>query len=171
MSLCSLENNNNSDFQTYKVSDQNLYENKGNEFNTILTKLKAEVFGKEQSRKDYNALENRYQQLKNEISIISSDKNRIENELSKKINKGEKLIKKIKIENETLNNEINKKNLENKKLFDDNNNLYQALESNTIKNKKFHSKICEQKSKINSINKDIKNLENSLHSLNCLNKK
>ena len=71
------------------------YENNGNEFNTILTKLKAEVFGKEQSRKDYNALENRYQQLKNEISIISSDKNRIENELSKKINKGEKLDKKI----------------------------------------------------------------------------
>ena len=84
MSLCSLENNNNSDFQACKVSAQNLYENNGNEFNTILTKLKAEVFGKEQSRKDYNALENRYQQLKNEISIISSDKNRIENELSKK---------------------------------------------------------------------------------------
>ena len=157
--------------KTYQISNQNpskradyLYENQ-DELDMLITKLRSEIFEKQQNGKDYNALEGKFLQLKNDISIISKEKIRLQNELVQNINKGKEVIASMQTENENLKQELNEKNLANKKIYEENNNIYQALESKTLENKNLHGKICEQEEIIQGLDLDKKNLENAIYSL------
>ena len=130
---------------TYQITNQSqpkrnndfLYENQ-DDLDMMITKLKSEIFEKQQNGKDYNALEGKFRQLKNEISLINKEKMRLQNELAQSINEGNEVISSMQTENENLKQELNNKNLENKKLYEENNNIYQALESKTLQNKDLH---------------------------------
>ena len=135
---------------TYQISNQNaskrnefLYENQ-EDLDTLLTKLKSEIFERQQNSKDYNALEGKFRQLKNDIAFIGKEKLRLQNELAKSVNEGNEIISSMQTENENLKQELNEKNSENKKLYEENNNIYQALEAKTLENKNLHGRICEQ---------------------------
>ena len=65
---------------------------KQDDLDMLITKLRSEIFEKQQNGKDYNALEGKFLQLKNDISIISKEKLRLQNELAQSINKGKEVI-------------------------------------------------------------------------------
>ena len=138
---------------------------KQDDLDMLITRLRSEIFEKQQNGKDYNALEGKFLQLKNDISIISKEKLRLQNELAQSINKGKEVISTMQMENENLKQELNEKNLANKKLYEENNNIYQALESKTLENKNLHGKICDQEEMIQGLDLDKKNLENAIYSL------
>ena len=157
--------------KTYQIQNKSqpkrvdyLYENQ-DDLDMLITKLRSEIFEKQQNGKDYNALEGKFLQLKNDISIISKEKLRLQNELAQSINKGKEVISTMQTENENLKQELNEKNLANKKLYEENNNIYQALEAKTLENKDLHGKICDQEEMIQGLDLDKKNLENAIYSL------
>ena len=160
--------------QMNKISNQNemkrndlIYENQ-DDLDMLITKLKSEIFEKQQNGKDYNALEGRFLQLKNDISLISKEKIRLQNELAQSVNEGKDIISSMQTENENLMQELNEKNLDNKKLYEENNNIYQALEAKTLENKNLHGKICEQEDIIQGLDVDKKNLENAIFSIKLI---
>jgi hypothetical protein len=99
---------------TYQITNQSqpkrnndfLYENQ-DDLDMMITKLKSELFEKQQNGKDYNALEGKFRQLKNEISLISKEKLRLQNELAQSINEGNEVISSMQTENENLKEELN----------------------------------------------------------------
>ena len=109
--------------QTYQISNQNpskrvdyIYESQ-DEYDMLITKLKSEIFERQQNGKDYNALEGKFRQLKNEISLIGKEKLRLQNELSQSVKEGNEIISTMQTENENLNQELNDKNLAKKKII------------------------------------------------------
>ena len=111
------------------------------ELDLLITNLKSDIFDKQQNRKDYNTLLNKYNQLQEEISFISSEKQILQKELNKKMHQDKEIINEIKSENENLNQELNKKNIMNKKIYAENNTIYQTLESKSLENKNLNNKI------------------------------
>ena len=109
-------------------SSSNLNLKDQDEMDLLVTKLEIDIFEKEQSAKDYNILENKYNKIKKEIDFILNEKKRLKNDFYKSINEGKILINKIKYENDNLKEHLNNKNEKNKKLYENNNNLYQSLE-------------------------------------------
>ena len=104
--------------KTYQIQNKSqpkrvdyLYENQ-DDLDMLITKLRSEIFEKQQNGKDYNALEGKFLQLKNDISIISKEKLRLQNELAQSINKGKEVISTMQTENENLKQK--KKNLKKK---------------------------------------------------------
>ena len=130
MSALKLKKNN--IIKHYK-SSSNLNLKKQDEMDLLVTKLEIDIFEKEQSAKDYNILENKYNKIKKEIDFILNEKKRLKNDFYKSINEGKILINKIKYENDNLKEHLNNKNEKNKKLYENNNNLYQSLEDETLK--------------------------------------
>ena len=160
--------------KTYQISKQNpskrpefIYENQ-DDTDMLITKLKSDIFEKQQNAKDYNSLENKFIQLKNDIAIINKEKMRLSNELNQSMNEGKEIIASMQVDNENLKQELNEKNLANKKLYEENNNIYQALEAKTLENKNLHGRICEQEDIIQGLDLDKKNLENAIFSLDNL---
>ena len=168
MSILGLKKNN---LIKHKKFNSDLYEDNQDEIDLLATKLKIDIFEKEQKAKDFNILENKYNKIKKEIDFIIKEKKRLKNDSYKNINEGKILINKIRLENENLKEQINNKNEKNKKLYEDNNNLYQILEDETLKNTNYNSKIIEQKKILQELKKDRKELKNSNYSLNNINKK
>ena len=107
-------------------SSSNLNLKDQDEMDLLVTKLEIDIFEKEQSAKDYNILENKYNKIKKEIDFILNEKKRLKNDFYKSINEGKILINKIKYENDNLKEHLNNKNEKNKKLYENNNNLYQS---------------------------------------------
>lgn len=115
MSILGLKKNN---IIKHKKFNSDLYEDNQDEIDLLATKLKIDIFEKEQKAKDFNILENKYNKIKKEIDFIIKEKKRLKNDSYKNINEGKILINKIRLENENLKEQINNKNEKNKKLKD-----------------------------------------------------
>ena len=90
-------------------SSSNLNLKDQDEMDLLVTKLEIDIFEKEQSAKDYNILENKYNKIKKEIDFILNEKKRLKNDFYKSINEGKILINKIKYENDNLKEHLNNK--------------------------------------------------------------
>ena len=60
---------------SYQISNQNCPYEAQDDLDSMITNLKTEVFEKQQSAKDYCALEAKLRQLQNDIQLISDQKN------------------------------------------------------------------------------------------------
>ena len=102
---------------TYQISNPNCRYEVQDELDSMITNLKAEIFEKQQSAKDYCALEAKINKLQNEICFISDQKICLEHEIAKSNNDGNALIANLRAENENLMSDLNEKNILNKKLY------------------------------------------------------
>ena len=138
------------------------------ELDCIITKLKAELFEKQQNAKDYCSLEAKVIQLQNEIKCLCDEKKCLECELCRAEDEGNKLLCNLRIENCNLKNELNEKNCLNKKLYGDNNSLFQVLEGKTCDNQNLQDQVCHQENILQRLNQDKLNLHNTVQCLNRL---
>ena len=160
---------NSSQSLTYQLStNKNCKFDNLNDLDLMIANLKSDIFEKQQNEKDYCALESKFNQLQNDIKFISDQKIYLQNELEKLKNDSNKLISKMKNDNENLMNDLNERIVLNKKMFSENNNLYQNLESQVCENQNLNEKICQQEDTIQQINHDKANIENDILSLNHL---
>ena len=136
----------------------------------ILSQLKVEAFEKDQNRKSYEFLQQRYAQLQGDLDLVRQMKCQYEKDL-KNLNLEErnKAISDLKNENENLLNELNEKIANNKKLYSENNNLFRELEARTATNEELEEKVARQEEILNKLTIDKNNLERRIFELTQLN--
>ena len=122
---------------------------KNNEKDLIICQLKSHVFELEQHEKDYCSLEQRYNQLQNDIALVNQTKLRLENEIKNKDDAYNKTICNLNGDNENLQICYNEKLTENKKIFENNDALEKQIEFKECE-------ICNLKQKINDLCNQIR---------------
>ena len=124
----------------------------------IISQLKAHVFELEQHEKDYCSLQQRYNQLQNDVSLIKQVKLKLECELKNKDDAYNKTICCLNGDNEHLQFCFNEKLNENKKIFTGNDAIEKQIE---IK----ECEICNLKQKLNDLCNQIRDNDNQRESL------
>ena len=111
----------------------------------ILSKLKVQVFEKDQNKRNYNTLLCKFHQLQDELEKICEIKK--SHEIALKQLEGDqrnKDIIELKNRNENLFNDLNERIVMNKKLYSENNSLFHELEVKASENQDLQEHICEQ---------------------------
>ena len=121
--------------------------------NNLICQLKSHIFELEQREKDYNALEQRFTKLQNDICLEKQNKLNLENELKNKEDCYNKTLCNLNSDNEKLQLSYNEKMNENKNLFKNNECLDKEIE---IK----ECQICELNKKVNELLCQLKNNDN-----------
>ena len=127
----------------------------------LISQLKAHIFELELREKDYNILNEKYNQLLCDVAQLNDCKLQLECEKKLREEKFNKCLCQLQGENENLQQSFNEKLTSNKTIFSENNCLGKEIE---LKD----AEICELKIKLNNLNNQLqKNGEdrNSLQSL------
>ena len=147
----------------------------------MISNLKAQVFHKDQNKKNYNNLLSMYNNLQEEVGKISDQKRLHEIALNQlEVDERNNNILELKNANENLFNELNKKIEMNKKLYNENNKLFQELENMTRESDNLKIQIHGQeeilrrtaydkdeiKNKLMNLSQIKGKQENDLHDLN-----
>ena len=111
----------------------------------LISQLKAHIFELELREKDYNILNERYNQLQHDIAQLNDCKLQLECEKKLRDDKYNKHLCELQGENENLQLSFNEKLSSNKNIFSENNALGKEIE---LKD----AEICELKLKLNDLN-------------------
>ena len=120
----------------------------GKEKDKLISQLKSKIFELELHQKDYDTLNERYNQLQKEFSDLNDCKNLLECEKNKRDGEFNKHINELQCENENLQIGFNEKLSGNKNLYSQNNILGKQIE---LKN----SEICNLTSKLNDLENQL----------------
>ena len=134
----------------------------------ILSKLKVQVFEKDQNKRNFNNLMCKYNQLEQELAKITEMKKQHELSLQQLDETTNKDIATLKSKNENLFNDLNEKIAVNKKLYSENNNLFHELETKTAENQNLHNQVCEQEAILRRLNCEKDDLERKINNLKQL---
>ena len=106
------------------------YENKISDkgIDSTISNLKSRLFDLEQQEKDRNALSQKLAQLKKDFQLLTSTKDRLEQELKQKDESYNQTINSLRNQNENLQLSYNEKLALNKKLFTENDALEKEIE-------------------------------------------
>ena len=115
----------------------------------LISQLKAHIFELELREKDYNILNERYNQLQHDIAILNDCKLQLECEKKIKDDNFNKNICNLQGENENLQLNFNEKLSSNKNIFSENNVLGKQIE---LKD----AEICELQVKLNDLANQLK---------------
>ena len=124
----------------------------------LISQLKTHLFDLELREKDYNILNERYNQLLNEIAKLNDCKIQLECEKKLRDEKYSKGLFELQAENESLQLNLNEKLTSNKTIFSENNALGKQIE---LKD----AEICELKMKLNDLNIQLKKNDEDRKSL------
>ena len=134
---------------TYSI-ERNDYDKKyaSNGMNSTISNLKTRLFDLEQQEKDFDALNQKLDQLKKEYSNLSNLKNKLDDELKQKDEAYNQRISKLRAENEDLQQNYNEKLATNKKLFTENDALEKEIEARD-------AEIKDLKNKLRNLNNNL----------------
>ena len=118
------------------------------EKDVIISQLKAHIFELELREKNYNILNERYNQLQNDLVQLNDCKLQLECEKKLRDDKYNKNIYHLQGENENLQISFNEKLSTNKDIFSENNCLGKEIELKDIQ-------ICELKAKLNDLTNQL----------------
>jgi chromosome segregation ATPase len=137
-----------------------------NEKDTLISQLKARIFELELHEKDYDLLNDRYNQMQNDFAALNECKNQLEYE--KKIREDElnKHITELQCENENLQMNFSEKLSANKNLFSQNNVIGKQIELKDAEIFELNSKLNELENQLNRNEDERANLEKMLNGLN-----
>ena len=127
----------------------------------LISQLKTHLFDLELREKDYNILNERYNQLLNEIAKLNDCKIQLECEKQLRDEKYSKGLCELQAENKSLQLNLNEKLTSNKTIFAENNALGKQIE---LKD----AEICELKMKLNDLNIQLKKVDEDKISLQSL---
>ena len=132
----------------------------------LISQLKAHIFELELREKDYNILQDRYNQLQHDVACLNDCKNKLECEKKLKDDSFNQSINQLQGENENLQLSLNEKLTSNKNIFTENNVLGKQIEMKNVE-------ICDLNAKINDLNcqlqqnsEDRCNLQKTIDGLN-----
>lgn len=141
------------------------------EHDAYLSKLKAEVFEKEQNERDYQNLQCKFNKLQNDLIKVTKIKEKYEIELCQNFEDRNKAIADLRSKNENLLNELNEKIAMNKKLYNENNNLFRELEGKTAENQDLQDHMIGQKNMMQKYDDEKNMCERKKLSLSQLNER
>ena len=113
-----------------------------------ISNLKSRLFDLEQQEKDRNALAQKLSQLKKEFQVLTSTKNKLEEELKQKDDGYNQRICSLQSDNENLQLSYNEKLALNKKLFTENDALEKEIEDRDNELNDLRNKLKDINSKI-----------------------
>ena len=136
------------------------------EKDTLISQLKARIFELELHEKDYDLLNERYNQMQNEFAALNECKNQLECE--KKIREDElnKHITELQCENENLQLNFSEKLSANKNLFSQNNVIGKQIDLKDAEIFELNSKINELENQLNRNDDERASLDKLLNGLN-----
>ena len=139
-----------------------------NGIDSTISSLKSRLFDLEQQEKDRNALSQKISQLKKEFHILTSTKDKLEQELKQKDDAYNQQINSLRTENENLQLSYNEKLSSNKKLFTENDALEKEIELRDIELNELKNKLKDMNSQLGQSLVDKGDLENQITKLKAI---
>ena len=139
-----------------------------NGIDSTISSLKSRLFDLEQQEKDRNALSQKISQLKKEFHILTSTKDKLEQELKQKDDAYNQQINSLRTENENLQLSYNEKLSSNKKLFTENDALEKEIELRDIELNELKNKLKDMNNKLGQSLVDKGDLENQITKLKAI---
>ena len=138
---------------------------------STISNLKSRLFDLEQQEKDHNALKAKLSQLRSQFQLLTSTKNKLEQELKQRDDSYNQRIGNLRGENENLQSTYNEKLSLNKKLFTENDALEKEIEARDAEINDLKDKLRDlnnqlgqslaDKGDLDSQVKKLKNIKNS----------
>ena len=143
-----------------KISDKGL--------DSTISNLKSRLFDLEQQEKDHNALKAKLSQLRNQFQLLTSTKNKLEQELKQKDDTYNQRICNLRSENENLQLSYNEKLSLNKKLFTENDLLEKEIEDRDNELNELRNKLNDLNNNFNQSLADKGDMENQVAKLKAI---
>jgi N-terminal acetyltransferase B complex non-catalytic subunit len=140
------------------------------ERDTLISQLKSRIFELELHEKDYDLLNQRYNQLQNEIASLNESKNELECEKKMQEEELNNHISELQCENENLQVNFSEKLSENKNLFSQNNILGKQIDLKDAEIYELTAKLSELENQLNKNEEERSNLTKIINGLNDINK-
>ena len=139
-----------------------------NGIDSTISNLKSRLFDLEQQEKDHNALKQKLSQLKNQFQLLTSTKNKLEQELKQKDDSYNQKICNLRSENENLQLSYNEKLSSNKKLFTENDLLEKEIEEKDNELNELRNKLKDLNGQVGQSLADKGDLENQVQKLKAI---
>ena len=139
-----------------------------NGIDSTISNLKSRLFDLEQQEKDRNALAQKLAQLKKDFQILTSTKNKLEQELKQKDDTYNQRICNLRSENENLQLGYNEKLSLNKKLFTENDLLEKEIEDRDNELNELRNKLNDLNNNFNQSLADKGDMENQVAKLKAI---
>ena len=143
-----------------KISDKGL--------DSTISNLKSRLFDLDQQEKDHNALKAKLSQLRNQFQLLTSTKNKLEQELKQKDDTYNQRICNLRSENENLQLSYNEKLSLNKKLFTENDLLEKEIEDRDNELNELRNKLNDLNNNFNQSLADKGDMENQVAKLKAI---
>ena len=139
-----------------------------NGIDSTISNLKSRLFDLEQQEKDRNALALKLAQLKKDFQILTSTKNKLEQELKQKDDSYNQRINSLRNDNENLQLSYNEKLALNKKLFTENDALEKEIEQRDNELNDLRNKLKDMNNQLGQSLVDKGDLENQVQKLKAI---
>ena len=139
-----------------------------NGIDSTISNLKSRLFDLEQQEKDRNALAQKLAQLKKDFQILTSTKNKLEQELKQKDDSYNQRINSLRNDNENLQLSYNEKLALNKKLFTENDALEKEIEQRDNELNDLRNKLKDMNNQLGQSLVDKGDLENQVQKLKAI---
>ena len=135
---------------------------------STISNLKSRLFDLEQQEKDHNALKAKLSQLRSQFQLLTSTKNKLEQELKQKDDTYNQRICNLRSENENLQLGYNEKLSLNKKLFTENDLLEKEIEDRDNELNELRNKLSDLNNNFNQSLADKGDMENQVAKLKAI---
>ena len=139
-----------------------------NGIDSTISNLKSRLFDLEQQEKDRNALAQKLAQLKKDFQILTSTKDKLEQELKQKDDSYNQRICSLRSDNENLQLSYNEKLALNKKLFTENDALEKEIEQRDNELNDLRNKLKDMNNQLGQSLVDKGDLENQVQKLKTI---
>ena len=139
-----------------------------NGIDSTISNLKSRLFDLEQQEKDRNALAQKLAQLKKDFQILTTTKNKLEQELKQKDDSYNQRINSLRSDNENLQLSYNEKLALNKKLFTENDALEKEIEQRDNELNDLRNKLKDMNNQLGQSLVDKGDLENQVQKLKAI---
>ena len=139
-----------------------------NGIDSTISNLKSRLFDLEQQEKDRNALAQKLAQLKKDFQILTSTKNKLEQELKQKDDSYNQRICSLRSDNENMQLSYNEKLALNKKLFTENDALEKEIEQRDNELNDLRNKLKDMNNQLGQSLVDKGDLENQVQKLKTI---
>ena len=133
-----------------------------------ISNLESRLFDLEQQEKDHNALKAKLSQLRSQFQLLTSTKNKLEQELKQKDDTYNQRICNLRSENENLQLGYNEKLSLNKKLFTENDLLEKEIEDRDNELNELRNKLNDLNNNFNQSLADKGDMENQVAKLKAI---
>ena len=146
------------------------YENKISDkgIDSTISNLKSRLFDLEQQEKDRKALSQKLAKLKKDFQLLTSTKDRLEQELKQKDESYNQTINSLRNQNENLQLSYNEKLALNKKLFTENDALEKEIEERDNELNELRNKLKDMNNQLGQSLVDKGDLENQVQKLKTI---